>query len=92
MIHITQLNKENIGRFVEIDQKIPSYLNTSISTHTNLTGHSDKGFFSKLFSTNVKSLAVEPTLVTTKSWIEQNSVTYYDVLINDLAALKEDLK
>lgn len=86
--YVNQLDKEGKSTLVEIDKELSSYTKMKISTGLYSNLDSNRGWL----TFNINTLAVNPVLVTTKTFIESNPVIYFDVLTLNREVLKEKLQ
>jgi TRAP-type uncharacterized transport system substrate-binding protein len=88
--YIKLLNEKNNALFVPIDAEQTGYqpVRMDWTDYKNLVQGNHNGWFDGGSMTP----AVYPVLVTTASWIEQNPVIYYDVLVINKDYLNKELK
>lgn len=88
--YIMGLDASKKAQLVAIDRKSQYYKPVWVDKdhYINLTQPQFKG----MWKTGTDSLAVEPTLVATKEWVEKNSVVFYDILMLNRQYLQKNLK
>lgn len=90
--YIKQLDNEGKSKLITIDVNLPNYNQSYLekSKYTNL--NNVESWWRMFLFGGTKVLTVTPVLVTTKTWIAQNAIVYYDVLMLNRQTLSTNIK